>query len=130
METTFRWLRLSGIWKQDTPEEKSSSRWQNMRWLKKTSQENLKKEKTHDTNENTYQREGDKDDHLTQTHRENRRRPLPARRHLWRLCRRLCVPQGVRCRRLRLVTYSRTPDLSAWASSPTCSMRQSGSSSD
>src|SRR5207245_11240536 len=37
-----------------------------MRWLKKTSQQNLKKENTHDTNENTYQREGDKDDHLTQ----------------------------------------------------------------
>src|SRR5947208_5568489 len=33
-----------------------------MRWLKKTSQENLKKEKTDDTNENTYHREGDKDD--------------------------------------------------------------------
>src|SRR5947199_1547084 len=35
-----------------------------MRWLKKTLQKNLKKEKTDDTNENTYQREGDKDDHL------------------------------------------------------------------
>src|SRR5947209_11853774 len=36
-----------------------------MRWLKKTSQQNLKKENTHDTNENTYQRDGDKDEHLT-----------------------------------------------------------------
>src|SRR6266516_1748505 len=37
-----------------------------MRWLKKTSQVNLNKEKTDYTNENTYQREGDKDNYYTQ----------------------------------------------------------------
>src|SRR5712692_8234225 len=36
-----------------------------MRWLKKTSQENLKKEKTDDINGYADHREGDKDDHLT-----------------------------------------------------------------
>src|SRR5947209_12832610 len=36
-----------------------------MRWLKKSSQQNMKKEKTDDTNEHTDQREGVKDDHLT-----------------------------------------------------------------
>jgi hypothetical protein len=69
-----------------------------MRWLKKTSQQNWKKEKIDDTNENNFQREGDKDDHLTQTHRANRWRPLPARRHLRRFCRRLCGTQDVRRR--------------------------------
>src|SRR6266568_6181680 len=55
-----------------------------MRWLKKTSQENLKKEKTDDTNENKYQREGDKDDHLTHknaaTTKRGRHEPLQKNR--------------------------------------------------
>src|SRR5438874_124401 len=110
--------------KKDTPKEKSSSPWTrtttpnkvtindnlNNKLTVRSLQQNLKKKNTHDTNENKY--------HLTQTHRANRRRPLPARRHLRRLCRRLCGTQDVRrrqrgghgwerCRELRIGAYWR-----------------------